>query len=170
MLSVYHPFKGCTRLKHKKHAAQNAKIDMSNIASALKSEISRIARKEVRAETVALKKLSASQRHDVAALKKRVQGLERQVKQGTRRAAPVHVEVDKAPDHQLRFSAARFAAQRQKLGLSAASFAKLLGVSALSVYKWERGQNRPRRAQLEAIAAARKLGKRESWALLEQLS
>lgn len=102
---------------------------MTNIVAALKSEISRIARKEVRSETEASKKASASQRHDLAALKKRVQGLERQVKQGTRRAEPVRVEIDEAPDHQLRFSAARFAAQRQKLGLSGASFATLLGVS-----------------------------------------
>jgi DNA-binding transcriptional regulator YiaG len=144
---------------------------MSTIATALKSEISRIARKEVRAETEALKKLSASQRHDLAALKKRVLGLERQVKQGTRRAKPVRAGAEEPqPDHQLRFSAARLAAQRKKLGLSAAKFATLLGVSPLTVYKWESGKSRPRRAQLEVIAASRKLGKREVMARLAELA
>jgi len=43
---------------------------MANIASLLKSEISRIARKEVRAETQTLKKASAQYRSDIAALKR----------------------------------------------------------------------------------------------------
>jgi len=34
-------------------------------------------------------------------------------------------------------------------------------VSAQSVYHWEAGKSRPRAAQLTAIAAVRKLGKRE---------
>jgi DNA-binding transcriptional regulator YiaG len=47
--------------------------------------------------------------------------------------------------------------------------AKLLGVSSVSLYKWESGQSRPRRAQLEAIAAVRSIGKREAMARLEML-
>jgi len=73
-------------------------------------------------------------------------------------------------ERQLRFSPARLASQRQKLGLSAADFAKLIGVSSLSVYKWEKGQTRPRRAQLEAIASVRGIGKREALAKLEQMA
>ena len=37
--------------------------------------------------------------------------------------------------------------------------ARLLGVSALSVYKWESGKTRPRAKQIEAIAALRGMGK-----------
>jgi transcriptional regulator with XRE-family HTH domain len=40
--------------------------------------------------------------------------------------------------------------------LSANDFARLAGVSAQSVYLWERGQ-RPRAKQLQALAATRKL-------------
>ncbi len=43
-----------------------------NIATALKSEISRIARKEVRAEVCALKSASLRFRSDVAVLKRRI--------------------------------------------------------------------------------------------------
>jgi DNA-binding transcriptional regulator YiaG len=146
---------------------------MSTIAAALKAEISRIARKELRSATDALKKTSMSHRRELTALKKRLRELERQVKRGAKRAGPEGAakadQAGESPGQNLRFSAARFAAQRKKLGLSAASFATLLGVSSISVYNWESGKTRPRRAQLEAIAAARKLGKREALALLEQL-
>ena len=59
-----------------------------------------------------------------------------------------------------RFSAKRFAAQRQKLGLSAGDMGTLLGVSGQTVYHWESGKTRPRQSQLAAIAAVRGLGKR----------
>jgi DNA-binding transcriptional regulator YiaG len=39
--------------------------------------------------------------------------------------------------------------------------ALLLGVSNQSVYHWETGKSKPRAAQLQAIAAVRKLGKKE---------
>lgn len=142
---------------------------MPNIATVLKAEIARIARKELRAEGDALKKTAAVHRREIAALKKRVQFLERQAKSRVRKTAAVVDQTEQSPDRPLRFSATRFAAQRKRLGLSAANFAALLGVSPISVYKWEAGKARPRRAQLEAIAAARTLGKREALARLEEL-
>ena len=57
--------------------------------------------------------------------------------------------------------------QVKRQALSAASVAKILGVSALSVYKWESGKTRPRARQLEAIASLRKMGKRDALARLE---
>ncbi len=49
---------------------------MPNIASLLKTEISRVARKEVRADTLALKKAIGVYRAEIAALKRRTQALE----------------------------------------------------------------------------------------------
>lgn len=143
---------------------------MPNLASALKAEIARIARKELRGDLNALKKASASYRREIAALKRRNADLERQLRQAIRGASRAELKTDTGgdEDRQLRFSATRFASQRKKLGLSAADFAKLIGVSSLSVYKWESGQTRPRRAQLEAIASVRGIGKREAVARLEQ--
>lgn len=143
---------------------------MPNIASVLKAEISRIARKELRAETESLKKATATYRREIAALKKRIAVLERQVKRGPR-AAPKSEDLGgEGEARQLRFSATRLAAQRKRLGLSAADLARLLGVSALSVYNWEGGKTRPQRPQLEKIAAVRKLGKREVRQQLESLA
>ena len=53
---------------------------MSNIASALKEEIARIARKEIRAETEALKKASSRYRAEIADLKRRLAALEQKLK------------------------------------------------------------------------------------------
>jgi DNA-binding transcriptional regulator YiaG len=91
-----------------------------------------------------------------------MQALEQQVKRlgkATAKAAPVQTEDEGGSN--LRFSAKGLAAQRRRLGLSAASVAKLLGVSTLSVYKWEGGKTRPRPKQIEAIATLRGMGKRD---------
>lgn len=146
------------------------RLPMPNIAAVLKDEIARIARKEVRAQTEDFKKSSAQYRAHIAALRRRVDDLERQLKRvskGAGRAAPsAETEEQGTPR---RFSATRLSAQRRKLGLSAADFAALLGVSGQSVYKWEHGEARPRARQLEAIAALRGIGKREAAERLAKL-
>src|SRR5688572_26482845 len=146
---------------------------MPNIAAVLKSEIARIARKEVRTQTEEFRKSSAQYRSHIAALRKRIDELERQVKRvgktSARSSQAAAAESDDDQGTSRRFSAARLAAQRQKLGLSAADFATLLGVSGQSVYKWEHGESRPRARQLEAIAAVRGIGKREAATRLAKL-
>lgn len=140
---------------------------MSSFANQLKSEIARIARKEVRAETLGLKKANAQYRADIAALKRRLADTERALARVAKGAGKARVkavdaqEDDSSPAQGLRFRVAGFANLRKKLGLSAAEMGKLMGVSAQSVYHWETGKSRPRAAQLAAIAAVRKLGKRE---------
>ena len=146
---------------------------MPNIAALLKDEIARIARKEVRAQTEDVRKASVQYRTHIAGLRRRIDELERELKRvrkGATRAAPATAEEDgdNSGTHR-RFSATRLAAQRHKLGLSAADFAALIGVSGQSVYKWEHGEARPRAKQLEAIAALRGIGKREAQTRLEQL-
>lgn len=142
---------------------------MPNIAVVLKGEIARIARKEIRAETEEFRKASAQQRSHIAALRRRIDALERQLKRVGRTAAPPATEEESEAGTARRFSASRLAAQRRKLGLSAADFATLLGVSGQSVYKWEHGEARPRARQLEAIAALRGIGKREAAERLAQM-
>lgn len=144
---------------------------MPNIAVMLKGEIARIARKEVRAETQEFRKASSQHRAHIAALRRRIDELERQLKR-VNKATPRNSQAggdEEDSSTRRRFSAARLAAQRKKLGLSAADFAALLGVSGQSVYKWEHGEARPRARQLEAIAALRGIGKREAAQRLAQL-
>lgn len=146
---------------------------MPNIAAVLKDEIARIARKEVRAQTEDFRKASSQYRTHIAALRRRIDELERELKRVRKtggRAPAADADDAQEGGRQLRFSAARFAAQRRKMGLSAADFATLLGVSGQSVYKWEHGEARPRAKQLEAIASLRGVGKREAAARLAELA
>ncbi len=141
---------------------------MSTFAHKLKAEISRLAKKEIRAETQALKKATGQYRSEIASLKRRLAGLEAQIKKLGKSSARAAVAVDAADETKLRFRAGGFASLRKKLGLSAADMGQLLGVSAQSVYHWESGKARPRASQLQAIAAMRKLGRRAVAAQLAQ--
>ncbi|HTH78135.1 MAG TPA: helix-turn-helix domain-containing protein [Ramlibacter sp.] len=148
---------------------------MPNIASLLKEEIARISRKQSRSETEQLKKASAHYRSEIAQLKRRIQVLEQQIKRlgkssgrgGGGSSAAAESDDD---GRQIRYSAKSLASQRKRLGLSAAALAKIIGVSALSIYKWESGNTRPRRKQIEAIAALRHMGRRDVQKRLEEIS
>ena len=140
---------------------------MPNIATLLKNEISRVARKEQRGESLALKKALSSHRSEIAALKRRIHALEQALRRLSRagaRAAPAP-EAD-APTPSTRFSAKSLASQRRRLGLSAAECGLLVGTSAQSIYNWEAGKVRPRARHLVAIAALRTLGKKDAAAHL----
>ena len=141
---------------------------MSTFANALKSEIARIARKELKADVSALRQAVAAQRADIVALKRELKALGAALKQTqTRRALPPPAAPRAAPRARVSgFSADKLAAHRASLGLTQAQMARLIGASALSVYKWESGKVQPRAAQLAQIAEAMKLRKRKALALL----
>lgn len=141
---------------------------MSTFANQLKSEIARIAKKENKAENAALKKASAQYRSEIAALKRRLLALESMVNKLGKHAAKTGVEVVSTEDEEksLRFRVAGFASLRKKLGVTANEMGALLGVSGQSVYKWEQGKAKPRASQMQAIAAVRKLGKKQVAELL----
>ena len=146
---------------------------MPNIGSVLKDEITRLSRKQSRQETESLKKAVAQYRSQIADLKRRMQALEQQVKRigkgAGRASAAASTKDEEEGGKQVRFSAKSLASQRRRLGLSAAAMAKLLNVSALSVYKWESGNTRPRAKQIHAIAELRGIGRREAQKRLEAL-
>jgi DNA-binding transcriptional regulator YiaG len=143
---------------------------LPNIASVLKEEIARLVRRQLRSETESLKKASSRYRSEIAALKRRIDVLEKQVfrleRMVPKKAAPA---IDEQSETKLRFKPQGVRAQRTRLGLSAADMGALVGVSAQTIYNWESGASRPRAEQLAAIAAVRKMGKREAKARLDQM-
>lgn len=144
---------------------------MPNIASILKDEIVRLARKEVRKEVEGLKKSSAQYRSDIAALKRQVGALEKHLGRVQKKVASETEQKSEGEETtRYRFSAKGFASHRQKLGLSAAEMGALIGVSAQTVYNWEAGKSRPRQQQLAGISASRKMGKRQIQAELANLT
>jgi len=142
---------------------------MPNIGAMLKQEITRLARREIRAQTQATKKASNQYRRHIAALRRQVATLERQLALVRRRvgtAAPAAASGESA--QKIRFVAKGLKSQRARLGLSAADYGRLVGVSAQSIYNWEQGHATPRAGQLAVLAARRGIGKREAMNLLTQ--
>lgn len=147
---------------------------MPNIATVFKSEITRLARKEVRESSDGLRKTVAAQRTEIASLKRRLQELEGVVKKlakgagavAVRTAAPGSNEAGESNGTELRFRAKGLAANRKRLGLSAADFGLLVGATGQSVYAWEAGKAKPRPEALAAIASLRGIGKLEAEARL----
>lgn len=157
---------------------------MANLAQALKDEITRLARKEVRQHLATPKKLQAQHRRDIAELKRQIADLERRLvyleKQEKRRIDQGPAVVEKiiiqegdaeAVDGRTapRFQARGLRSHREKLGLSAADYGALVGVSGLTVYNWEKEKSKPRQAQIAKLVEVRQLGKREALRRLEML-
>jgi DNA-binding transcriptional regulator YiaG len=144
---------------------------MPNIAAVLKEEIRRLAKKEVKAQVGSTKQAMARSRAEIAKLKRVLSQQEREITRLAKQArqqgqAPAEEESLES----VRFSARSVKAQRTRLGLSAADYGKLVGVSGLTVYNWEHGVSRPRKAQLAALVAVRGIGKREALTKLAELT
>jgi DNA-binding transcriptional regulator YiaG len=137
---------------------------MANLNIVLNERIARVARKEIRAQTGATRKATVRYRGDIAALKRKVATL-------TKMLAFLEAREKKRASQQpmpsksdgIRFRSDGLRSHRAKLELSAKDYGKLLGgVSPKTVYLWESGESRPRRAQVARLASVRGIGKREA--------
>ena len=130
-----------------------------------------LARKEIKAETGATKQAVAQYRREIASLKRQLQKQEKKIAflENQERKRLEEPQANEEAVENVRFSARSVAAQRKRLGLSAADYAKLVGVSAVTIYSWEAGKTRPRQEQLAALVAIRGIGKREAQKRLELL-
>ena len=141
---------------------------MPNIAGVLKEEICRLAKKEVKAQVGKTQRASAQYRRDIATLKRALGQQEKEIKLLEKQQGQPSKDED--PVESVRFSARSVKAQRSRLGLSAADYGKLVGVSGLTIYNWEHGTSHPRKAQLAALVAVRGIGKREALLKLAELT
>ena len=141
---------------------------MPNIATALKSEISRVSRKEIRLQTDALLKAARSYRSEIGLLKHRVGELEVLVRRLVKEPRKLALAVDQDASG-LRFSATGLLSNRKRLGLSADDFGKLVGASGSTIYNWENGATQPRASFHAAIAGLRQIGKREALGRLQSM-
>jgi hypothetical protein len=98
-------------------------VSNDNIAILLKSEIARIAARQIRVETKRLKSVAGQYRSEIAALKRRVVALEQQIKR-LAKGAPRQTKKRAGDDGtgSLRFAAKGFASHRRRLGPSVDSF------------------------------------------------
>ena len=144
---------------------------MPNIATVLKAEIIRVARKEIRTETEIFKNASTKSRNEILALKQRIVTLEKTVSRLSRGAGKTpggKAEPGKAP--RVRFTAKGLISMRRRLGLSASELGALVGVSGQTVYNWEGEKSKPRQQQVTALASLRGVGKRQVTARLKEIA
>lgn len=142
---------------------------MPNLSTVLKSEITRLARKELKSAVDPLRKANAGYRREIAELKRQLAALQREFKVSTR-SAKAPVDAPRAPEARTRFVPKGVKSLRARLGLSAADFGRLVGASGQSVYNWEAGKSVPRSGQQAALAAVRGMGKREAAKRLDALA
>ena len=113
---------------------------MSNVAKALKGEISRISRREAKDAAAPIANSSAGLRKMVADLKRRVAALEKGNKRLLAGVKKDKTEAPPKPSEEIkkaRITSTTIRSLRNRLGLSQADFGKLAGVTTHAVYLWE---------------------------------
>lgn len=136
---------------------------MGRMEQTLKFEITRLAKKQVRATCLPLARDVRRLKRTVSALRKTVAVLarlgteleaQRTVEQARLAAAPAEVKA-------ARLSPRLIKKLRARLGITQGKLATLVGVSTSAVCSWEYGKAKPEGHNREALVALRKLGKRE---------
>ena len=148
---------------------------MSNIAQALKAEIIRLSRKEIKASVNPLRKSNFALKKAVWDLKNTVSALQAENKHLSALCKSVQGNQPNVPPEgaeKARFTSKGIRILRTKLGLSQDSFAKLLGVSSQAVYVMEHKEGKRlklRAATLSNLLPVRRMGKREVKRMLEEI-
>ncbi len=143
---------------------------MTTFAIALKDEVRRIARKEIRARTSGTARAVIQFRREIAQLRRQLREMRGRLArvEAMSRRAPSGPTPQEVAESDIRFSARSVRAQRRRSGLSGKDYAHLVGVSPLTIYNWETGKTRARPGQFAALVALRGMGKREARLKLEQ--
>ena len=145
---------------------------MTAFQDSFQAEVARLVRKQVKDDQAALKQSDRKQREEVSALKQEVKSLSTQVRSLSKQLAKLEALVQsQLPEKEPRVSrsAAGFVfdhealiAKRHELGLTQAQMAQLLGVSNLTVYKWETGAVQPRDKKLARLQEVLKMSSRQA--------
>lgn len=139
---------------------------MSNIMKELKSEISRLAKKEAKREVAPVKKSSAAYRGLIAGLRKQIDALQKEVT-SLKRAVPSPEKAILAktePEGRFWITGKGVKAMRKKVGLTQAKFGKLIGVSGQTVVNWEKAKGKVeirKKATMARLQGLKGKGKRE---------
>jgi DNA-binding transcriptional regulator YiaG len=135
---------------------------VGKIESMIKSEIQRLARREIRSTFLPMKREVRTMRLRLSGLIKGFTTLNRVAKEQVQRASE-EFKLEASPEQIkiARFSPARIRALRIKKGLSQKALGMLVGVSLGTIVLWEKGKITPKAERKGALIALRKLGKRE---------
>jgi len=130
---------------------------MGKLEAAIRAEVQRLARKEVRAQIEPLARQMRELRREIARVAK---GGAAEAPAGEP-APPVELKADPKEVAKARFSAGLVKKLRKRLAITQNELATILNVSPTTVAFWEQGRNRPTDSSKEALVALRGMGRRD---------
>ena len=143
---------------------------MGKVETIIKSEIVRLAKREMKQSFVPLNRQVRSLKATISQLRRTVQGLQRQAAQQEKMTGGERLSLEASPEEmkKARFSPRLIKSLRKKLGVTQKEMALLAGVTVGAIFQWEKGIFEPRGEKKKALVALRKLGRREAKKLLEE--
>jgi DNA-binding transcriptional regulator YiaG len=134
---------------------------MGKLESTIKSEIQRLAKREIRSTFVPLRKEVRAIRLKLSGLSTGILSLNRLTKELRLEEAKPKLEATPEEVKASRITPDRIRGLRKKLGISMRELGVLTGSSTGAVLSWEKGKFRPRGEKKAALVALRKVRKRD---------
>ena len=143
---------------------------MGILEATIKSEIIRLAKRELKRVTVPLRRDVRSLKMTVSQLRKTLSGLERLAARRGSELLGEKVKLSSSPEEleKARFSPRLIMTLRKRLGITQKELATLAGVTVGAIFQWEKGMFDPRDDKKAVLVALRKLGRRQVKMLLEE--
>jgi DNA-binding transcriptional regulator YiaG len=136
---------------------------MGKVENIIKSEILRLAKREVRGFFLPLRREVRTMRFKLSTLSKNFAVVDRMAKERMRQEESKKLPLEASAEEvkASRFTPERIRNLRRKLGISQKGLAILAGVTVGAVGLWEKGKFRPAANKKAVLVALRKLNKRE---------
>jgi len=140
---------------------------MSKFEDAVRAEVLRLVRKELRAQVAPLQKEVRELRRAFSQTRKQLAQIEKLTPKQAEPATVLALEASEEEISKSRISGNLIRSLRRRLGITQGQLATLVGVSLSAVTLWETNKRRPTGQNRAAIVALRKLGRREVARMLE---
>jgi DNA-binding transcriptional regulator YiaG len=134
---------------------------MGKLESTIKSEIQRLAKREIRSTFMPLRRGVRAMRLKLSSLAKNFSALDRMAKEQLQKVPKKELEATPEEMKASRLTPDRIRGLRKKLGISMRDLGILTGSSVGAVLSWEKGKFKPKAEKKSALVALRKVRKRE---------
>jgi DNA-binding transcriptional regulator YiaG len=141
---------------------------LGKLESTIKSEIQRLAKREIRGTFIPLRREVRAIRMKLSNLSKAFSSLNRLAKEQLQKVPKKELEATPEEVKASRLTPERIRRLRNKLGISMRELVILTGSSLTAVLSWEKGKFKPRGEKKAALVALRKVRKREVRKLLAE--
>ncbi len=143
---------------------------MGKLEGMIRSEIVRLAKREVRKISLPLGKEVRSLKGTLSQLRKTMQSVQRFAAQKEAESRKQKIVLE-SPTEEItgsRFSPRLIRTLRKRLGITQKELAQLLEVTVGAIHQWEGGKFEPRDQKKGMMIALRKMGRRQVRAILEK--